>query len=147
MKWMMLLFGLTSGLMMGSVADASSWAPRWTVKLTDLESSETKLYRVNNGPVELPSTPDGIQCELSKVGDSSGYSTRYILCRSVQGILVRSKTYVMCNEKESDQRALHFSHASYNPNDCNDHHDDKLNETFCLPTTEDAGVKIILRCD
>jgi hypothetical protein len=127
-------------------SEAAVWDARWTMKITDQETLETRMFRIRGGAVDIP-TPDGIICHVSGVDMFGKQESRSMECKSINGILVTAKTYVICGPERSDARTLSFSTAAFVPDDCQEDQDDRVGIEFCLPRTEDTGVDIELRCD
>lgn len=120
---------------------------QWSIKVKDIETQETKLYKLRRGAVKLPSTPTGVNCQISGESSHGEFVTRWIHCRNQGDSIVQARTYVACGPGRQDKRSLIFEKSFYDQTNCNEVHDDVLGSEVCLPSSVEAGIEVQLSCD
>ena len=143
---LLLFFYVFWGASMAEAYGFGQSSPRWTLKVYHYETQATKYYRLPERPVAIPGAPEGVSCFVTGESREAGGLSRWLVCRSIEGISVTSKTYVRCSEGRDDSRVLDFQTSQYEPEACESSWDARSGAEFCLPEVVDHGLKMELRC-
>lgn len=144
---LLLIILLPGGLIIVSQNALAGWESRWALKVSDLFSKDSKIYRLGEGSVEIPLALKAIQCHVSKVEAGATWHSRWIVCQSLEASAITARTYILCSKDKGDVRSLVFESSGYNPEQCLEYQDPRTGMEVCLPQTETRGVEIELRCD